>query len=942
MKNQVLLQHHNVLEDSKTVGEYLLQKNPYLVLKSVVQCFSIYVQYKDVQKQLTVHSRFTVGALKEQINSLFSQEIYICLCSVYFNSILMEDDRTLESYGIQQDNVVLIKNKADDLKEKSGFINISFMCLNIYQMKRLQVNDREQLQSFVFHLANEFGVPYTKDQPLECVFFYKNQFLHPLSAPFDYQIVDNSELDFYFVNTYSFHNSYFDGAFLSVNEQCSQFRPCQPQSIDPFFIHQYFFSLHLPSSLQLFNSLLFLFSNPLYSKTIQTVTISTTLPSLLLQYTFDVTDYRLQSLLSLAIPFQTIESHLLPFLEYLQTHTYLHSIHTLSIYEPSLSPFLRQSLSKFKESAPFTLIVNDKPIVDLSSQDYQQKYTHLLELYHHLQSSYQTLLTTPKVHQHHPSSSSTTIQPPPVPTTPPPVFPPMPTNSPPVYPPMLTNPPPVYPPNRSSSPSFPYNQTQAKQLVNNKKEFGDPKFGLSSMIPETKPLSNTNSHRVDPYPSGIQRISHSRMSSTGALETTFMRGPTIPVNQSTEQGPLSNSSLLVASSSFPFSASNNGQKENADYNKTKVIYAYNDSYKYTHIASSSLYDYYYTPTTATLFYKYINEYKFTNVEFLFLANMNIMDSGFISFCNCMRSLTLPSLKCGYFQNNNIGYEGMNALVNMYKDLHAKRITLKLEMIDLSSNPISLKGESCIEELVKLNISKPLRFLILFYYQIRNPSLLSYANKNNQNFLILSNELFYIFSNEDITLVNQLVYTPSHKDSLIHIENIKFSYTLFYYVLMYIDSTQSQQVTQFHIKNCGLNDDSFKLLYDSLHKNIYSPIVSVQLSGNTLTYKSAAYIANALKKGNLSYLRVLCLDNNPIGDQGILGIMSALKDGSFPSLQTISFSNCNLKTSARDILEFLNSQKCMNTIKYFNISNNQFDSNSIIQFKNYQRDRKSVV
>ena len=174
-----------------------------------------------------------------------------------------------------------------------------------------------------------------------------------------------------------------------------------------------------------------------------------------------------------------------------------------------------------------------------------------------------------------------------------------------------------------------------------------------------------------------------------------MRGPTIPVNQSTEQGPLSNSSLLVASSSFPFSASNNGQKENADYNKTKVIYAYNDSYKYTHIASSSLYDYYYTPTTATLFYKYINEYKFTNVEFLFLASislhfnllfldMNIMDSGFISFCNCMRSLTLPSLKCGYFQSilsisfylcssdNNIGYEGMNALVNMYKDLHAKR------------------------------------------------------------------------------------------------------------------------------------------------------------------------------------------------------------------------------------------------------------------------------
>ena len=63
--------HHNVLEDSKTVGEYLLQKNPYLVLKSVVQCFSIYVQYKDVQKQLTVHSRFTVGALKEQINSVF-------------------------------------------------------------------------------------------------------------------------------------------------------------------------------------------------------------------------------------------------------------------------------------------------------------------------------------------------------------------------------------------------------------------------------------------------------------------------------------------------------------------------------------------------------------------------------------------------------------------------------------------------------------------------------------------------------------------------------------------------------------------------------------------------------------------------------------------------------------------------------------------------------
>lgn len=71
VKNQVLLQHHNVLEDSKTVGEYLLQKNPYLVLKSVVQCFSIYVQYKDVQKQLTVHSRFTVGALKEQINSVF-------------------------------------------------------------------------------------------------------------------------------------------------------------------------------------------------------------------------------------------------------------------------------------------------------------------------------------------------------------------------------------------------------------------------------------------------------------------------------------------------------------------------------------------------------------------------------------------------------------------------------------------------------------------------------------------------------------------------------------------------------------------------------------------------------------------------------------------------------------------------------------------------------
>ena len=71
-------------------------------------------------------------------------------------------------------------------------------------------------------------------------------------------------------------------------------------------------------------------------------------------------------------------------------------------------------------------------------------------------------------------------------------------------------------------------------------------------------------------------------------------------------------------------------------------------------------------------------------------------------------------------------------------------------------------------------------------------------------------------------------------------------------------------------------------------------------------------------------------DNPIGDQGILGIMSALKDGSFPFLQTISFSSilffwclvavdCNLKTSARDILEFLNSQKYMNTIKYFNIS-----------------------
>ena len=367
----------------------------------------------------------------------------------------------------------------------------------------------------------------------------------------------------------------------------------------------------------------------------------------------------------------------------------------LPFLEPSLSPFLRQSLSKFKESAPFTLIVNDKPIVDFSSQDYQQKYTHLLELYHHLQSSYQTLLTTPKVHQHHPSSSSTTIQPPPVPKTPPPVFPLMPTNSPPVSPPMLTNPPSVYPPNLSSRHSFPYNQTQTKQLVHNKIEFGDPKFGPSSMIPETKPLSNTNSHRVDPYPSGIQRISHSRMSSTGALETTFMRGPTILVNQSTEQGPLSYSSPVVASSSFPFSASNYGQKEYVDYNKTKVIYAYNDSYKYTHIASSSLYDYYYTPTTATLFYKYINEYKFTNVEFLFLASislhfnllfldMNIMDSGFISFCNCMRSLTLPSLKCGYFQSilsisfylcssdNNIGYEGMNALVNMYKDLHAKR------------------------------------------------------------------------------------------------------------------------------------------------------------------------------------------------------------------------------------------------------------------------------
>ena len=113
------------------------------------------------------------------------------------------------------------------------------------------------------------------------------------------------------------------------------------------------------------------------------------------------------------------------------------------------------------------------------------------------------------------------------------------------------------------------------------------------------------------------------MDSTGAHESGFMRGPAIPVNPSTEQEYPSNSSLLVANSSFPFSAPNNGQKEYVDYNKTKVIYAYNDSYKYTHNTSSSLYDYYYTPTTATLFYKYINGYKFTNVEFLFLASISL-------------------------------------------------------------------------------------------------------------------------------------------------------------------------------------------------------------------------------------------------------------------------------------------------------------------------------
>lgn len=581
-----------------------------------------------------------------------------------------------------------------------------------------------------------------------------------------------------------------------VNEQCSQFRPCQPQSIDPFFIHQYFLSriiwllLAIYSSSTFFSSALQFLTVPVLQSAVfqdysdcdhlhDSSVPSSSIHLWCYRLSLTISSLSCYSLYAHLCSFhplvQTIESHLLPFLEYLQTHTYLHSIHTLSIYgmmnsllpflEPSLSLSLLQSLSKFKESAPFTLIVNDKPIVDFSSQDYQQKYTHLLELYHHLQSSYQTLLTTPKVHQHHHSSSSTTIQPPPVPMTPPPVSPLMPTNSPPVSSPMLTNPPPVYPPMPTNPPPvYPPN--------------------LSS------PQVTTNSHRVDSYPSGIQRNS----------QTTFMRGPTIPGNQSTEQGPLSDSSPVVARSIFPSSEPNYVQKEYVDYNKTKVIYAYNDSYKYTHIASSSLYDYYYTPTTATLFYKYINEYKFTNVEFLFLASislhfnllfldMNIMDSGFISFCNCMRSLALPSLKCGYFQSilsisfylcssdNNIGYEGMNALVNMYKDLHAKRsihlipfsfysyTQIGNDWFELYSFPFLLSLQSSESNFIagwvlywrtrqtkhleassisySILYSPSIFYFIYADYQIRNPSLLSYANKNNQNFLILSNELFCI-------------------------------------------------------------------------------------------------------------------------------------------------------------------------------------------------------
>lgn len=138
------------------------------------------------------------------------------------------------------------------------------------------------------------------------------------------------------------------------------------------------------------------------------------------------------------------------------------------------------------------------------------------------------------------------------------------------------------------------------------------------------------------------------------------------------------------------------------------------------------------------------------------------------------------------------------------------VTLKLEMIDLScipfhscslynlANPISLKGESCIEELVKLNISKPLRFLILFcilppfsilFMQIIKFEILLFFRMRTKiiriswfwamnsfvywfNFILI--RVLDIFSNEDITLVNQLVYTPSHKDSLIHIESILFS------------------------------------------------------------------------------------------------------------------------------------------------------------------------
>ncbi|KAK8797196.1 hypothetical protein WA158_004406 [Blastocystis sp. Blastoise] len=301
---------------------------------------------------------------------------------------------------------------------------------------------------------------------------------------------------------------------------------------------------------------------------------------------------------------------------------------------------------------------------------------------------------------------------------------------------------------------------------------------------------------------------------------------------------------------------------------------------------NSIYQYTYTDGEIII-YTIIEQTIFKSVHTIIFTNLSIGDSGMKELCSSLSRGALPSLKQLYVQNNNIGSEGLSYFIDLY--IHTKENKyLGIETLDISSNPLTIKGESQLNDFLVMcsKITVPLRYIYLLHYSIRNVYLNQTINKLRSLSVITDLYISKHLSTNENTIYTSIINTKPY----LSISSKSLSETLLHYIYIYILSTDLSSFNTYILHNCSLTDNCVTRLVQTLPLHVINSLTEIDLSRNYLSSISITALFSCCLFPFDSLISIN-LAGNPIKDEGASLLFEMILNNQFPRLLSLNLSKC---------------------------------------------------